>query len=390
MNEKELDLHNVSKENIQIIGAELKRRRITQSKTLVTLNTKCSVSYISKIENGKIIPKFHILNELCQEQGITTLELEKLLKVDEIINESIHALFWLNKDKIVDLYNQVYQFDNYKVNLVKIIYEMQYFHWNMVEIYLNSLTIIKDNLEEKDLHLYYYLSMCYENAMCNYPRVYELYRELKYCKNNYLLALVSKEMFIAVAKFGMESPLLAYEEYTKHYKGLFNYSIEGMYELLIDTLIDSRYELQAPIIDELKNTKKLRYLLIQGESDGLEELLEKYTPSQYEKLLIATYKKDYALGEKIYKKLQLNRLCAKDLIIANYCNYINKGNDEELANFIVQVGIDYAQKTNDGNLFRILLKKLSEIAFYVGKYKAVATMNLAYFEMADKCRNCLL
>ncbi len=53
----ENNIQNLSKENVQIIGAELKRRRINQSQTLVNMSGICSVSYITKIENGKIIPK---------------------------------------------------------------------------------------------------------------------------------------------------------------------------------------------------------------------------------------------------------------------------------------------------------------------------------------------
>ena len=257
-------------------------------------------------------------------------------------------------------------------------------------MFLNTLTIIKDNLEEKDLYLYYYLLMCYENAMCNYPRVYSLYSKMMYCKNNYLLALASKEMFIAIARYGMECPIFAYEDYSKKYKSLFNYTNEEMYGLLVDTLIGLKYELQDSLKKELKPSKKLQYLLVNGKVEEVDDLLEEYSPTQFEKLLIATAKKDYAIGEKIYKKLQLNRLSARDLVIANYCNYINKGNDEELANFIISVGSMYSQKTNDGILFRMFLKKMSQVAFYVGKYKAVATMNLEYFEMVDKCRNCLL
>ena len=45
-----LNLNNVSKETIQIIGAELKRRRKYQSKTLVNLSSICSISYISKFK----------------------------------------------------------------------------------------------------------------------------------------------------------------------------------------------------------------------------------------------------------------------------------------------------------------------------------------------------
>ena len=123
--------------------------------------------------------------------------------------------------------------------------------------------------------------------------------------------------------------------------------------------------------------------------EGIEELLEVYKPTQYEKLLIATVKNDVVLGEKLFYNLKLNTLSAKENIIANYCNFINKRSDDELAGFIICVAAPFALKNNDGVLYKMLLEKLTNLAYIVGKYKAVANMNLIYFKMLDKCKLCL-
>ena len=99
---KKDDLKMVSKETMQVIGAELKRRRIYKATTLVNLSSICSISYISKIENGKIVPKYNVLRELCEEQGITREELNTLLEVDTLIDKCIEALFVNDKQKILD------------------------------------------------------------------------------------------------------------------------------------------------------------------------------------------------------------------------------------------------------------------------------------------------
>lgn len=387
MIEKEL---NISKENIQIIGAELKRRRINQSQTLVNLSSVCSVSYISKIENGKIIPKLNVLRDLCEEQGISQDELNTLLMVDDLIDRCIDAMFWNNRQKIMDTYNQVYLFDNYKVTLIKIMYEMTYFHWDIVKELLNSIYIIKDNLEDRDLYLFILLSMCYANVSNNYPDVFELYNEMVFCKNEYLLAMASKELFISIAKYGFENPIPAYEEYNKRYSALFNFSNEVMYDLFIETIVKANYSIPTSLKSSLKPSIKLVYCLVSNDFEELQELEKIYNTSPFEKLLIATAKKDYTLGEKLYQKLKLNRLCAQELLIANYCNLINQGLNEELANYIIQVAAPMAISNNDGLLLKMFLAKLSEIAFVVGKYKAVASLNLAYFKMLSKCGKCLL
>ena len=390
MEEKMLELQNVSNANIKIIGAELKRRRVTRSKTLVNSSATCSISYISKIENGKIIPKLHILMDLCEEQGLSKKELETLLKVDELIEKSVEAMFWNNKEKITEIYNEICLFDNYKVNLIKTIYEMQFFHWSNVDMMLNSIYIIKDNLEEKDLYLFHYLQMCYSNFVNDYPNVYKLYTEFKFCKNEYLLALAAKEKFISVALYGLENPIYAYEEYCKKYIALFNYATTDMHQLLIETLINQKVEFEENVKNELHPQQKLRYLLALQNIDEIEDFVKSYSLTPLEKLLVATAKNEYSTGEKLYKKIQLHKLCAQDVIIANYCNYINKGNDDDLANFLTQVAFPYAIEKNDGILFKMFLIKLSEISFLGGRYKAVAEMNLKYFEMKEKCINCSL
>ena len=381
-----LNSKNVSKETIRIIGAELKRRRIYMSKTLMNLSGVCSISYISKIENGKIIPKYSVLRELCIQQGITDEELQTLLEVDSLITECIEALFWEDKGKITNIYNKIYMLDNYKVNLIKIMYEISFMHWENVDLLLYSLKSIEDNLTENDFYLYCLLKMFYFNAVNNYPLVYEINKNLKDCKENYLSALAAKQMLVAVAKYGLENPNIAYKNYHDKYLSLFNYSNEDMYELYIDSLINGNYELPMTIKKELKVDLRLKYCLKAKDHLGLDELLKTYHPTQYEKLLIATAKDEFVLGEHIFNKIKLNRLPAKEVIIANYCNYINRGLKDELANYIIQVAAPFALKNNDGVLYKMFLEKLSNLAFVVGKYKAVASMNITYFKMLEKCR----
>ena len=386
----EYNIQNLSKETVKIIGAELKRRRINQSQTLVNMSGICSVSYISKIENGKIIPKYSVLKELCEEQGITSEELDTLLNVDIFIEQTIEALFWNDRNKIGQIYSKVYTFDNYKVSFIKIIYEMMYYHYNIVEGLLNSIYIIKENLNDNDFYIYNCLSMIFENRRLNYPEVFNLYNNMNFCKNEYLLALASKELFIAISKFGLENPTLAYHEYSKRYSSLFNYSNDEMYDLLIETLVRKNHTIPLTLKKTLKDNLKLEYCLINKDFSELDLLLSRYNPTNFEALLIATAKKDYAKAENIYNSLQLNKLNADEILIANYCNLLNSGSDTDLANYIINVAAPTALKNNDGMLYKMLLVKLTEISFTAGKYKAVAIMNGKYFEMLSKCGKCLL
>ena len=211
------EVRYISQEVAAIIGAELKRRRLACSRTLEDSDRGCSISYLSKIENGKIIPKYNVLLELCEKNGITEKELESLTNIDEKIALVIESLFWQNKTEIGKIYDDIYMFDNYKCNLVKLIYEMGFLHWDKVQKHAESIYSIKGNLENNDFYLYTYLLMCLNNKEQKYPEVYSLFKEMKNCKNEFLLALASKEMFKAVCYFGIENPVYYYEEFSKRY-----------------------------------------------------------------------------------------------------------------------------------------------------------------------------
>lgn len=386
----ERDVRYLSPEIVEIIGAELKRRRLANSITLEEFGCGCSISYHSKIENGKIIPKLSILQELCEKSGITEKELDSLITLDEKIAKVIEYIFWDNRDEIAKIYEEICMFDNYKSNLIKMVYEIYYLHWDKVKKHSNSIYIIRENIKNNDYYLYIYLLMRMNNYDKNYPEVYSLYKKMKNCKNDFLLALTSKEMLISVCHFGMENPIIFYEEFNKRYKNLLNFSTQEMYELLIETLVNAEYDLPEIILSHLKKEIKLKYFLIRKDTNNIDLYLKENRTSSLEKLLIFTVKKDYLNAEKIYSKLELHKLGAKDLLIANYCNVLNSGNYEELANYIIYVGLDYAKKTNDGQMFKFFLKKLSEISFIVGKYKTVVSMNLSYFEMMNRAKLCTL
>ena len=52
-----------SAEVIKMIGAEIKRRRIQMSRNLNDYDVGCSISYLSKMERGQIVPRYSSLED---------------------------------------------------------------------------------------------------------------------------------------------------------------------------------------------------------------------------------------------------------------------------------------------------------------------------------------
>ena len=112
----------VDDEILQMIGLELKRRRIMHSKNLNDYDCDVSISYLSKIENAKIIPKFSVLKDFCAQNGIQSDELNYMLQIDDRIKRVIDAIVENNKKYIQDEFFKVKIFNNYKFSLFKALY----------------------------------------------------------------------------------------------------------------------------------------------------------------------------------------------------------------------------------------------------------------------------
>lgn len=84
-----------------LIGTELKQRRLKQSKTLSSVaDDLCSVSYLSKVENNKITPNKFYLKELCSRLNFTQEKMETLFNLKEIMNQAVIAFINNDKDKL--------------------------------------------------------------------------------------------------------------------------------------------------------------------------------------------------------------------------------------------------------------------------------------------------
>ena len=142
----EADLLNLEPEVLGIIGVELKRRRLQQSRTLDSFACGCSISYISKIENGRINPKYSILQELCNEQGVTKEELDCLIKINSFIEQAIVSTFYGKHYELNESCEQFENFDNYKVNLLRALNYLNYHDYDDAKKMIESLEYVVDKL----------------------------------------------------------------------------------------------------------------------------------------------------------------------------------------------------------------------------------------------------
>ncbi|CAM4328027.1 transcriptional regulator [Bacillus manliponensis] len=115
--------------NLDKVGKQIFYQRLQQKMTQEELcQGICSVSYLSKIENGKIEASEEILQLLCTRLEIAVSDLRDVeAEVKEKLNQWLEAFIHLEKEKIEILYNELqsemqYVHDFEIINYYKLLY----------------------------------------------------------------------------------------------------------------------------------------------------------------------------------------------------------------------------------------------------------------------------
>ena len=379
-----IDLVNLDPEILGIIGIELKRRRRKQSRTLDSFDCGCSISYISKIENGKITPKYSILQELCSEQGISQIELDALISVNNLLNDAISATFYKKYDLVKMYCEGIAHFDNYKVNLLKAIDYVNHNLWDEALKIIPTITIIEDKLVDADYNILLYLQMRIENHFENYLKAHSIYKQIKLNDNMIINTLCYHEYFYAICKCGFENPTHYYEKLCNMYLKLFNNNLNEINELYFKTLINLGCEVPQIVFDTFDVKNQIIYYIKHNKFKELLELKENNNLSSFEKMMIAMAVKDYIDVINQYQKIDLENLKEKEKIMCNYCRLLIEGNGTQIVNYANKVGLPYAEKRGDFTMLVHLVKSICEHSLTTGKYKNVATMCMSLFSFVEK------
>ena len=90
--QERISLSELKKDKYEIVGVEIRNRRIKLMLTLDSLaDGICSLSYLCKIETNKIDPNETILRELCHRLELSNEQVDKLLNLRDVLKECIEA-----------------------------------------------------------------------------------------------------------------------------------------------------------------------------------------------------------------------------------------------------------------------------------------------------------
>lgn len=301
-------LHN-NDDTYNVIGAELKEKRVSLSKTLEAIaSNDCSISYICKIERNQVKPSSYYLKEICQRLDITEDNLKKLFDSNKILFNTIKAFYSKDDDLLKKILDEISTFSNYRMLLSKYIIHIYFKEYNKCNLVYDKLNKISGSFSTNDLIIFTLFIGIYHYEQHNYKSSYDflnLCLEFKY-EIEYVRYFAYKYLFLISYKTNSNSFFLYY------YKFL---NLINDYGILQDIesifIYSSKYLLLNRCFDEYKKEKlKITNKDIIKDLDFLEHILKNpirdftqidtSTLSAENLLLVKILNKDSKIKEEVY------------------------------------------------------------------------------------------
>ena len=335
------EIGNIDKKLLYIIGVELKRKRLNKKKVLADYKCGCSLSYLSKIERGKIVPKMQVLNDYCQQNNISKKELQNMMDIDQRLDEFIYYLASGSLDLLFDCVSMYAKFDNYKTKILEMLYGVARDDLDFVKLRLFECVGVIDSLIGRDRNLIIFFSMWAKRKTGLYLDALLKMKNYDFDNNDNdaLKALINREILIC----GLLSATVNPFEINCKSQYLFvkypNLLDEKINKIYLDSIIRQGYSLSSIIYERLPLDLKIKYAAI----NNMEEELEKLSlveMNDYDKLLYlaATASKEEFRSqfEKIRDSLSENEEIKYQII----CDYYSL----ESSDFIKKVASEYISK----------------------------------------------
>lgn len=152
----EMKRRNNKDESIyQLVGVEIRNRRISMSKTLSSLaNETCSLSYVCKIEKNAIVPNKTYLKEICEKVEISPEKLESIMDLKTILFKTIDAFYYSDNEKIAAIKSEILSLENYRAMIIMFIIHIYEKNYNVAARIVRNIERLIKEISDFDLITY--------------------------------------------------------------------------------------------------------------------------------------------------------------------------------------------------------------------------------------------
>lgn len=389
MDELNQYLRGLSEEDLKAIGYELKLIRLSKSEGLDWYDFGHSLSYYSKLENGKIIPKYEVIAEICEERGIEEKEIQSLILSKEILKKALPSIYYQDKEYLEKEYHNLVRFKNARANIVCGLHYLMEDRTDDVFYIIMYLEPISSGLEPFEFQVLNYLKLWYARKVKDFQKIKSCVQAYKNVQNEYLDALVNKEVFYAICEYGLDDPKFYYDKLLMQEAKLLSQDTKNVVCAYYKASIGYGYEVSTELLERLPLKLRLKYHLLHNNEDVLCEMLN-LELSDVEKLYIRLCLNQTNEAKSLVESLLQQELSLYDAMFVNWAYaYLTRNIEEELK-FLSKAFLPHLFKQKDGFLFMIFFKRLKTLSKDTAKYKSLTDAMEMYEQLQNNRILCSL
>ncbi len=356
-----------------IIGSEIKIQRIKLEQTIEAIcRGICSVSYGCKIERNNIKPNPVYVREICHRVNISDEKLESLYNLEKYLEQILVDFYYDNKEGIINIYNKISSFDNYRALLLKFAYHVYFNNFLSAKKLDNDLNKLIPNMDDRDISIYAVIKSIFDIKNFKYEYASEVlkvlleYKLIKEEEKGLILEYIVK-MYLNINSIAFltyvddsistHNSLMNYKKArdTLFFKGLYYYINNLNREF--DEILNKKYE-----------EKHINTLMLL--KDIKEKNIENITKKEYYNDFFSLLAWHYYDKEGFIKSLnndQIYNLSDIEMLILRYLLL-----DVNSSDYLVELSVNYyptALALNNTYVINLMTEALIERLQCISKYK---------------------
>ena len=368
-----------------VFGLEVKNRRFDLEMTLYNVSKNiCSMSYLCKVENNKIVPNEYCVNEICNKLDIDNKTLKAINNVERNLLKLTKSYLYGEYNEIKIIFNESKSLKSYASDIISFIYYISIKDLANATTYFNKVNNLVSSMSNNELlivsifeTIYYYFNQDFKSSIkiLNYVDKFCFEEELK------LLSRIIR-FYDLIA---LNSPMIG---------SIYN-------ELILQLTNLSKYKLCEKI-----NYAMAISLLKAKDYDSLDSFIKKINKKEYKsnidilKYIIRNDIESLIKYDDYDEASMFYQTCRSLILKTNFnnysCNiynidefpllieYLAIEDDYDKMDFIVSIALENLSLYNEKFLIDYFVKELAKLSLKKQKYKALASSIFKFEEGLDE------
>lgn len=368
-----------------VFGLEVKNRRFDLEMTLYNVSKNiCSMSYLCKVENNKIVPNEYCVNEICNKLDIDNKTLKAINNVERNLLKLTKSYLYGEYNEIKIIFNESKSLKSYASDIISFIYYISIKDLANATTYFNKVNNLVSSMSNNELlivsifeTIYYYFNQDFKSSIkiLNYVDKFCFEEELK------LLSRIIR-FYDLIA---LNSPMIG---------SIYN-------ELILQLTNLSKYKLCEKI-----NYAMAISLLKAKDYDSLDSFIKKINKKEYKsnidilKYIIRNDIESLIKYDDYDEASMFYQTCRSLILKTNFnnysCNiynidefpllieYLAIEDDYDKMDFIVSIALENLSLYNEKFLIDYFVKELAKLSLKKQKYKALASSIFKFEEDLDE------